>query len=89
MENKKPIKLYLFVTFLLILAFLIIGLKASEYFSQKFPEKKIQQNETSPKKAADRMSQGFAIVDLAIAVALVLVLLFVIVRIVMGKLRSA
>lgn len=88
MENKKPVKLYFFVTFLLILVILFIGLNVKEYLSQKFPDNQIQQNETKLKKSTDQLSQGFAIVDLAIGVALVLVLLFAIVKIIMGKLRS-
>ena len=87
MQNQKPVKLYFFVTFLIILAVLLIGLNIKDYLSQKFPDEPVQQNATKPIEKTDEVSQAFALLDMAIGISLVMVLLFVIVKIIMGKLR--
>ena len=86
MQGQKPLKLYFFVTFLLILAVLMIGLTVKEYLAQKYPPK--QTIEQKPKLKKSAHSDSFEIVDLAVSVSLVLLLLFVVVKIFMTKLRK-
>ena len=88
MQVRKPVKLYFFVTFLLILAVLIMGLKAREYFSKKFPEPPPWQNETMPEKRTNELDYSFAIVDLAVGISLVMILVFVTLKLIIGKLRK-
>ena len=87
MQGQKPVKLYFFVTFLLILVILIIGLKVNEYLAQKFPKQTIKQ-QPNPTRSVSELSETFTIVDLAITISLLLVLLFVVLKIIMGKLRN-
>ena len=87
MQGQKPVKLYFFVTFLLILGILFIGLKIKDFLANKIPEKAIE-HETKPKEKSDEITQTFAIVDLAVSISLVLVLLFVFVKVIMQKLKS-
>lgn len=88
MQVQKPVKLYFFITFLLIFVILIAGLKVRDYFSQKFPEHQ-EQNETMPEKKTSEFDYPFAVVDLAVGIALVLVLIFVILKVIIGKLKKS
>lgn len=87
MQNHKPVKLYFFVTFLLLLALVVIGLRVKDYMDQKFNQEPIEQIEVTQKEKKEGLSQTLALVDVAVSVSLVLVLLFLIVKMIMAKLR--
>lgn len=88
MQNQKPVKLYFFVTFLLLLALVVIGLRVKNYMDQKFHEQPAEQNEVKQKEKTGGLSRTLALVDVAVSASLVLVLIFLIVKMIMAKLRS-
>ena len=85
-QGQKPIKLYFFLTFLLIFTLMFAGIKIKSFLDQKYPAQP-QVHETK-KTSRDKLSQTFTLVDLAIGIALVLLLAFVVVKILMQKLKS-
>ena len=82
MEEKKPIKLYFFVTVLLLIATVYFGLVIKDFLSEKFLSKEVEESEETVKENVPKnVRQSRAVFSVAGIIFVTLITVYVLSKI--------